>query len=398
MKTKTVDVAIVGPGVIGLSLALSLMRAWPDFKIAVIGPMPKTDAKASQASRQLALNPRSLSILNELGVMEMMDKQAIYAYDRMEVWDEGSAGEISFTAASVGCPSLGSIVSASALVASLHQRAKEHEGIQFFSDYLQQLRSCEAGYDLDLVGGQKISARLVVGADGSRSCVADQVGLDADIIDYQQTALVAQLTTDKKHQSTAYQRFLAGGPLAFLPLAHAHGCSMVWSMPHDEAKLKLQMDQVDLGNEIACGLEHRLGQVTVVSEVTGFPLKALKRKQMVLPHLALIGDAAHVVHPLAGQGANLGFYDVQVLMSQLIQGQQQGRPLGSLKVLMRYQKTSQAYSGKMTDIMTSMHWMFGLKSKPWSRMRGMGVSAVDRAAVLKKACIEMAMGVDSVAC
>jgi ubiquinone biosynthesis UbiH/UbiF/VisC/COQ6 family hydroxylase len=238
---------------------------------------------------------------------------------------------------------------------------------------------------LRLADGQELSAKLVVGADGANSLVREYAGIAASDRPYGQTAVVANFACERPHVNTAYQWFQAGAVLALLPLPGNH-VSMVWSLPAVEES----MDAESLCRKAEAATRGVLGRLALVTPPRSYPLRRVAARRMVVPRVALVGDAAHVIHPLAGQGLNLGLQDVRTL-SQEIEGRAAVRDVGDWHLLRRYERARAAPILAMDAMVHGLHKLFGAQSGTAARLRNAGLNLTDRLAVLKNLLIRQAM-------
>lgn len=306
------DVVVVGAGLVGASLALGLAR--DGRRVAVVeATKPAPWSAESEGLRVVALAADAVDQLSALGVWSEVASRRAHPYRRMRVWDAGARGELDFDADRFGQPQLGWIVELDLLADRLWRALSAEPGLR---------RACPArveslGQDdrhawVGLDDGQQLRARLVVAADGVHSKTRELAAIPVREHDYGQRGLVATVATTRPHEDTAWQRFLPGGPLAFLPLADGR-CSIVWSLPDAEATRVLEADEDRFLDELTRALDGRLGQVTSASSRVAFPLRRQLAHAYVAGRVVLAGDAAHAVHPLAGQGVNLGLRDVAAL-------------------------------------------------------------------------------------
>lgn len=329
------DVAIVGAGVVGSTAALSLARE--GLRVAIIEAHEPPAWRADDPDlRVYAFASDAQALLDSLGVWPMVASARAQPYRRMRVWDAGAGGEMSFDADAFGRDCLGHIVEHALLVDRLWAAVSRNPAIQrFCPDKLLELDQDETGVSLALESGRRLRARLVLGADGAASRVRDLAGFPVDEHDYGQSGLVAYVRTSSPHESTCWQRFLPSGPLAFLPCSDGRS-SIVWTVPTAEAQRLLAIDEKSFRAELTRAFDARLGEVTDVSERRAFPLRRKLAKEMLHGRVALIGDAAHAVHPLAGQGVNLGLRDVAALSAWVHEAQSSGADFTSQQRLQRW--------------------------------------------------------------
>lgn len=328
------EVVVVGGGVVGAACALGLARL--GLQVALVEGRAPTRWTPEQADlRVYAFAPDNAALLQSLGVWDAVRSARAQPYRAMRVWDAAGGGELVFDADRLGRPQLGWIVEHGLLVDRLWA-ALPQAGVQLHVPAeVEGLEQDEAGVRLRLQGGQRVDARLVVAADGAQSTLRRLAGLDVQAHDYGQSGLVAYVRTELPHQDTAWQRFLPGGPLAFLPATQGRS-SIVWSLPQEEAQLRLTQSPEAFEQALGRAFEGRLGKVSLDSERALFPLRRQLATQYVAGRVMLMGDAAHVVHPLAGQGVNLGLRDVSAWLAQVRQAQARGADWATTHRLARW--------------------------------------------------------------
>lgn len=316
MSTREiVDIAVVGGGAVGAAAALAFARdGWNVALVEARTPAPWREDAADL--RVFAIAPDSMALLDSAGVGAEIRACRAQPYRRMEVWDAGSAHRMEFDADRFGRRELGWIVENGLIVDRLWQ-ALPRAGVAMHAPASVAAHEPGDGHDvLRLDDGRRLRARLVVAADGAASPLRAMAGIEAPMHDYGQSGLVAFVETQSPHAATAYQRFLPTGPLAFLPFADGRS-SIVWTLPADLAAARVEMAEAAFANELAAAFEGRLGDLRLASARVAFPLRRQLARSMASGRLVLVGDAAHVVHPLAGQGVNLGLRDVIALREAL---------------------------------------------------------------------------------
>jgi 2-octaprenyl-3-methyl-6-methoxy-1,4-benzoquinol hydroxylase/2-octaprenylphenol hydroxylase len=323
-RGPALDVAIVGGGMVGAAAALSLARA--GFATALLEarePAPwRVDDEVDL--RVVGLAPSSIALLEELGVWPSIRDARSGPYSHMHVWDAENGAAIDFDAADEDRQLLGYIVENNLVQWTLWQ-ALEAGGVRRLCPArVGGIEQREDRVQLELADGEPICARLIVAADGAGSPLRDMVGIATRGRDYGQRAIVAHVRTERAHQGTAWQRFLPTGPLALLPLADGRS-SLVWSLPEDRARQVLAMDDAAFLSELGVASDFRLGPILATTPRAAFPLKLQLAERYQSERFVLLGDAAHAVHPLAGQGVNLGLRDVVELRDTLVAARDAGR-------------------------------------------------------------------------
>lgn len=309
------DVVVVGGGVVGSACALAL--ATQGLEVALVEAVPPPRWSAQQRDlRVYAFAPDNAAWLDTLGVWHGVQSARVQPYRRMRVWDAAGGGELNFDADALARSELGWIVEHGLLADRLWQAALASGVAMHCPARVQACTQDEAGVRLALDDGTRLSAQLAIAADGADSSLRQLLGIGLDAHDYAQRGVVCYVSPERPHQDTAWQRFLPGGPLALLPYADGD-CSIVWSLPQDEATRLLALDDVAFGHALDAASAGRLGALRVSSPRAAFPLRRQLARDYVRGRVVLVGDAAHVVHPLAGQGVNLGLRDVSALADVL---------------------------------------------------------------------------------
>jgi 2-octaprenylphenol hydroxylase len=392
MNLEHYDVIIVGGGMVGASLACALADS--TLSIAVVeGQEPLMDwPDDAYDIRVSAITRASQQLFQRLGAWQSMVALRVAPYEQMYVWDATGGGHIQFDAAELGEPDLGHIIENRVISRALVQRARAHDNVHYRCP-AQPARLALRGQaaQLQLADGSRLQAPLLVGADGGRSWVRQQAGIELDVTHYEQTALVTTVKTARHHAHTAWQRFLPTGPLAFLPLTDGYS-SIVWSTSAAEAERLLGLSEAEFKQELAEAFEQRLGEITELGERALFPLQGRHARHYVKPHLALVGDAAHTIHPLAGQGVNLGLADVAALACEVLAAHRAHKPIGSLKTLRRYERSRRGDNLLMLESMGAFKRLFSNANPGLSTLRNLGLDLVDRAGPLKHFFAARAMG------
>jgi 2-octaprenyl-3-methyl-6-methoxy-1,4-benzoquinol hydroxylase len=332
------DVIVVGAGVVGAAAALRLARE--GLRVAIVEAHEPGAWHADAPDLKVyAFAPDAQALLESLGVWASVASARAHPYRRMRVWDAAGGGELCFDADDFGRSHLGFIVEHQLLVARLWAALQREAGVECFCpERVAGLEQDDQGVVLLLQSGASLRARFLLGADGAASKVRELAGISVRENDYQQQGLVAYVQTEQPHEDTAWQRFLPTGPIAFLPCADGR-CSIVWTLPQDEAQRLLDVDDASFGRELTRAFDARLGSVLSVSGRKGFPLRRRLAEPMLQGRVALIGDAAHVVHPLAGQGVNLGLRDVDALGSMIADARARGRSFDSAERWQRWARS-----------------------------------------------------------
>jgi len=388
--SRRYDVIVAGAGMVGACAALAL--AARGMRVALIEPAPPASAPGDSTPdydlRVSAISPRSRQILQQLGIWQLLDATRICNYEQMHIWHQHGNASVSFDAVELACDNLGSIVENRMLQQALQRACDAAARIEWFRpDRIDALaENTRDGVELRLDSGIYLGAGLLIAADGRNSPTRDLAGIEIHAGSYRQSAIVANVTTELPHRHTAWQRFLASGPLAFLPLANGQS-SIVWTC---DAELALQMAELDdQGFRAALGaaFEHRLGAVTSCGERRSFELGWHHCERWLQGRVLLIGDAAHAVHPLAGQGVNQGFSDVE-LCAQLIGDCRERIAQTQLRRFERQRKSETWLAG---NSFSALKWIYGLEQGGVTQLRDLGMQIVDSTPWLKRGMVGKAV-------
>src|SRR5690349_2828461 len=391
------DLLIVGAGMVGSALALALQGSGLEVLLLDGSPMSVKpfNAQAAFEPRVSALSAASQRILERLGVWDGIAGRRSSPYTDMQVWDGSGTGQIHFSAASVHAEVLGHTVengvAQDALLEHLHDCAL---GL-LPNARLEQMRRSGDDWLLTLADGRTLRAPLVIAADGANSAVRRLAGVATREWDYLHHAIVTSVRCAKSHQMTAWQRFTDNGPLAFLPLerdGEQDWCSIVWSTTPGEAERLMAMDDQGFCKELERAFEGRLGEVLSADPRLCVPLRQRHAKRYVAQGLALIGDAAHTIHPLAGQGVNLGFLDAAVLAEVLVNASERGERLADVKVLSRYERRRMPHNLGLMAAMEGFERLFQANPLPLRWLRNTGLKMVEQMPEAKALFVRQALG------
>ena len=397
------DVVIVGAGIAGSALAVALSGS--GLSLALIEPQPLVpkDLPVEQNvgsfdARVSALTPRSVAFLDRLGAWETIAAYRQCPYSHMTVWDAEGTGRIEFDRSELNVTALGHIVENRAITNSLLPGVEQARDVQTFNP--DCLEACDRAPDnrllLTLQSGQQLRAKLLVGADGALSRVRQMLDFRTREWDYGHRALACTVQTANPHQDTAWQRFLPTGPLAFLPLpgtGEHHFCSIVWSLQEAVAEEVLALSYEAFCSRLDAAFEDTLGPVLASSPRFAFPLRQRHAVDYIQPGVALVADAAHTIHPLAGQGINLGLLDVSVLAEELLQAHRRGLEPGRMDVLARYQRRRKGDNLMMMGAMDGFKRLFEQQALPLRWLRNAGMRGVGQVAPLKQRLMRQALGI-----
>lgn len=388
------DVLIIGAGSVGTSLAAAIRSAGLNIGLVESQPAKPASSPLGWDSRIFAISSGSAAFLRQCDAWKHLDLARVQSVEQMCVWgDEGAA--LDFSAYQMGVPELAFILENRALQEAIWQQAIGQASTAQSNLTLFQPARCEhlhwteEAAHLTLQDGRILQARLIVGADGADSWVRQQAGIVVNPAPYQQHGVVANFMAEKSHRGTAFQWFQPDGILALLPLPQ-NNVSMVWSVGLQKSAHLLQLSEQALCAEIAAAAQHKLGALQLLNKPAAFPLRRLYVPQTVKPRLALIGDAAHNIHPLAGQGINLGFGDAQQLAQVLLQrGAEQD--CGNIRLLRRYERARKEDVTAMTIATDILKKLFN-NDHPLLRMaRNSGLAFTNRMIPLKKMLARHAM-------
>ncbi len=389
------DIAIIGSGIVGATTALALAKQNPHLQITLIDAKPISHQWQADAIdfRVSAISLASERIFRHLNCWKDIQAKRISPYQKMVVWDEMSSGDIQFDRAKLGVPALGYIIEDSVIRTSLIAQLAELNNLQML-DTMQLVALKKNVTDVDIIFADQSThhTALLIGADGANSWVRDQLQISFKTWDYQQTAIVATVKTTETHQHTAWQRFLKTGPLAFLPLSDSHTCSIVWSAIHERAAELMQLSDEEFSIQLTEAFGFKLGNVVSVSKRYSFPLRMRHVKHYVAERIALVGDAAHTIHPLAGQGVNLGLLDAACLTEVITHAVKNKKEFASLPVLRRYERWRKADNFTMLASVDVLKNVFIQQSQPVRMMRGLGLTCVNRMELIKKLLAGYALG------
>jgi len=380
---------------VGLAVACGLQGS--GLRVAVIeqaGPAPVA-ADAAPELRVSAINAASEKLLAKLGVWEAILALRASRYHGMEVWDRDSFGRIAFDDASLGYSHLGHIIENGVIHRALWQKAQQLQEVTLMAPAeVQQVAWGENEVFLTLKDGNMLTAKLVVGADGARSWLREKADIPLTSWDYRHHALVATIRTAEPHGAVARQAFHGDGILAFLPLSDPHLCSIVWSLSQEEAQRMQQADEASFNQALNLAFDNRLGLCQVESERLVFPLTGRYARQFAAHRLALVGDAAHTIHPLAGQGVNLGFMDAAVLIDEVRRLHGQGKDFGQHFYLRRYERSRKHSAALMLAGMQGFRELFAGSNPAKKLLRDLGLKLADTLPGVKPQLIRQAMGLN----
>ncbi|MCY7295455.1 FAD-dependent monooxygenase [Alteromonas sp. a30] len=395
---QTFDIAIIGGGMIGLTLAVGL--SGQGFNIAVLDtsePDPKwfnTDESVAPAARVSAISLASEQIFRHCQVWEQIAEKRVCSYQNMDVKEQDSFAHIHFSHEQVHQPALGHIVENERIRAALWDKAKACDDITLIAPaQINKVHMQGSTNIIQLENDSLISARLLVGADGGRSKIRQQAGFPVTFWDYGQHAIVATVKTQEAHNETARQVFTQSGPLAFLPMWKPNLCSIVWSQEVEQADALMAMSDDAFSKVLASTFDMQLGTCELITPRQRFPLRMQYARQWVSEGVVVIGDAAHTIHPLAGQGANLGLLDAAALAETLIELKQQEKDIGAWANLRAFERWRKSEASHMIASMEAFKQLFSGNNPLKKLVRGVGMSVSNALPGFKQNVILRAMGI-----
>jgi 2-octaprenylphenol hydroxylase len=417
-----VDIAIVGAGLVGTSLA-RLLASLP-LKVALIDQREFSLFKTPFDSTELEFDPRvsalteaSKLLFQKLGIWEAIADKRASPYQEMEVWDADGTGSIDFSASVLGSDELGHIVENSLILSALHDSLESIENLELIggaaiqqlilgSSYSEHQGDSDSNNPADKAqliteSGLVISASLVVAADGGNSLIRKLANIDTKEWDYDHTAIVTTVKTQLPHGAKALQRFMSTGPLAFLPLSPSQDsadqqyCSIVWSCLPELAESLMLLSQEDFNESLEQAIESKLGKIESSAKRFAVPLRQRHGKKYYQNNVVLVGDAAHTIHPLAGQGVNLGLLDVAALAEELSHGLDNSRSVFDPVVLSRYERKRRGHNIATMWAMEGFKRLFAEEALPVRWLRNVGLRSINNLPLLKNQIARKAMGLDS---
>ncbi|WP_417697824.1 FAD-dependent monooxygenase [Psychromonas sp.] len=390
---QSYDVTIVGGGMVGLTLARCLANS--TLSIAIIESKQPVALAAEPENRVSALSYASKTLFDNLDVWSQLNAQRVTPYHQMQVWEKDSFGKIAFDAKQVNQSDLGYIVENTNLQQALLASVQKQANVSFFCpDALQNMAIGDGEAWLTLESGKQLTSKLVVAADGANSWVRQQLNIPLTQWDYQHNAIVATIKTGEPHQACARQIFTAQGPLAFLPLYDQQTSSIVWSLPPEQASLLMALDDQAFNQVLARTFDNRLGLCEVQGKRHSIPLTMRYARDFAKHRVALIGDAAHTIHPLAGQGVNLGLLDAACLAEEILKQVEQGNDIGLYQNLRHFERWRKTEATEMIASMELLKQLFDGDNPVKKVLRDAALLIADTISPLKKQFIKQAMGVN----
>ncbi len=401
------DVIIVGAGMVGLTVASLLQDS--KLRVALVDKNEATNATMEVGhdqpkfdARVSALSASSREILKQLGVWNLIEKKRHCDFEKMHVWDADGTGSIVFSADDLSVPRLGTIIENSFVVDALMELLKIKGNVELFRPCsVNSLDESEERVTLNTVEHQMLRAKLVIAADGANSKIRELSNFRVREWEYNHHAIVTTVKTEMPHQKTALQRFMPTGPLAFLPLSSDTGSdcqeysSIVWSAEPSYAQSLINLSDNDFCIELTISAEARFGEVTDCSARYLFPLRQRHSVNYSQSRIVLVGDAAHSIHPLAGQGVNLGLLDAKALSNEITRGLSAGRAVCDPTIMNRYQRARKGHNLGMMALMEGFKRVFEEDALAIRWLRNFGISSINNLPPVKNFLARRAMGLDS---
>jgi 2-octaprenylphenol hydroxylase len=361
----------------------------------VLDRAPPAAPDTGYDQRVSAITLASQTFFENVGAWASMVRRRVSPMREMQVWSEGGSGSIHFNAAEIGEPCLAWIIENRVIQAALIERLHQFTNVHYLCPVeIADITLADNGAIVTLKDGRTLSTKLLVGADGADSEVRRAAGIDTQSLNLNQKGIVATANTEKPHETTARQRFLATGPLAFLPLDEPYTCSIVWSADTARADQLLALDDTAFILALQEAFGDSLGKIQTLGPRAAFPLALSHAKAYTAPHLALVGDAAHTVHPLAGQGVNLGFLDAATLAEVLLEAAANQKNIGAHAVLRRYERWRKGDNLAMVSITGGFRYLFSNDLPVVSQLRNWGLSLTDAATPVKNFIMRRASGLE----
>ena len=381
---QSFDIVVVGGGMVGQAFALSMANT--NLNIGIIEPNnPNPKLRSDFHTRVSAITPKSQAYLQQLGVWDLIVRK--YAFTQTKVWEQNSHGNLEFDAAAENATHLGHIIENDAIQSAIFTALSKTK-VRFIDAKLNNIEKIDETYKLQLDNSKLLFCNLLIGADGAHSRIRKLAGIEFSETNYQQKAIICNIRSSKDFENTTWQRFLADSIIALLPLSE-YEASIVWSAENHLAEQLITLSDQDFAKRLAAGVEYRFGKFEILSKIQSFPLIERSAKIYVQENLALIGDAAHNIHPLAGQGVNLGFADVEQLSKQL---QSSNKAIGDYAPLRAYARARRLDNELMAKTMTGLNWIYKENNELFRWLRGFGMNLINDSPAVKSFLQKRATG------
>jgi len=394
------DILIAGGGMVGLAVALALLQgdASEQCKITMVdaGKRPAFSPGQEVSLRVSAIASGTASQLASLGAWDSIAEARVCPYRDMKVWDATGSVEgpetLRFDAADFAVPQLGFIVENILIQDALLSLLDAANVSINFETRIRSVQKCGNRYVVEYGNGETMTPELLIGADGASSFVRNSAGITVRSWQFPQTAFVTHLQPELSHRNTAWQRFLANGPVALLPLRDGR-VSTVWTTTPEQAEELSNATDDQMASLLTEATDSVLGNLSAAGPRGSFPLKSQHADRYVLDGLALVGDAAHAVHPLAGQGANLGLADARVLAAVIAEALAAGEHPGDLPILRRYERARKVANKSMLHFINGLNRLFSNQSTPLARLRGAGMALFNKSGPIREYAVQVALGI-----
>lgn len=388
MSLTSYDVIIVGGGMVGLALAALLTQN--HFSVAVIEAREFIYNDNQLPIRVSSIHATSKKLFDYIGAWSLLEKTASRVRELM-IWDHTQRAHLHFDSATINEPQVSWIIENSVIINALRQVLHGHIDL-FCPSFVTDTVRIHNHIQFTLNNGAVISGEVIVGADGAHSKIRDQMPIQLQVSSYQQKAIVGVIETQQPHNHVAYQKFLTTGPVALLPLTHPHHTSLVWSADDEISDALMKKTQHEFNQALISALDFKLGKLTLLTERHQFSLTMRHASDYVSQHYAVVGDAAHTIHPLAGLGVNLGLMDAACLAQTLIDARAHQKSLGDLRVLRRYTRWRKANNQIIMSAMRALKEIFAANNSACNAIRSAGVNILNQNELLKTVLMRIAMG------
>ena len=392
MNFKKFDAVIVGGGIAGCSCALGLSKN--NMNIAIIEPQLIFNRihNNNLPRRVMAINARSVQILNELDIWtKIVDNEKINAFTKIDIWDQNSAA-ISFSSLEFSLPNLGFIVENQIIKSEFQKSLTKNKVISFNQDYISRINQHKQGFNIELDSGKKLFTPLLIGADGKNSFIRDFFKFDYNQKSYEHNSIIATIKTEIPHQNTAYQKFMNSGVLALLPLSDPNYCSIVWSENINKANKIMAMKNIEFQQILNKNFGRRLGLLKILSKRQMFSLVERHVHRYCRSGIVLIGDAAHIMHPLAGQGLNISLADIQILVKIITSAKINGRDYRHISTLSKFENLRKIENTIMIKSINFFKRLFCNSSVLSKNSRYLACKIINNSKLLKQFFIHQASG------
>lgn len=388
------DVIILGGGIVGLTMA-NLLAKNTALKITIVDVKLELSDwdECNYDLRCSAINRATQNVFKHIGIWQELQNTRFGVYEKMVVWQDQQRNQIDFNAYECNEVNLGHIIENRLIQRALLHKLKAYQNVHLIYGVASKLEQHADYMSID-VAEQQLNAKLIIGADGANSWLRSTIGIQCYTSDYKQLALVASIKSDLPHSNTAWQKFTATGTIAFLPLDKGNMSSLVWAADTASMQQMLVADPADFCRVLAAEFNHKLGELELIGQRAGFPLKLLHAHSYTAPRVALVGDAAHVVHPLAGQGLNLGIMDAAALSEIIQQAIAQKRDFGSVTVLRKYERWRKGYNMSMMGVFDLFNRTFTRQSAWLQTISNSSIHLLNSMHIVKRSMANFAMGLN----